>query len=276
MWKEEEKLAKEEKAYKDKEIADLKEQVEHKKEIEYKKAEEEAAVHKKAQKDKEAQEHKEKEAWNAQCQFDEFARAQGRMMKAGGSQGSEGKEQKMGCKQRGTELAKLEVKCERCEKSGEKCMMPMKNAWICEACHNLQQAFIFPGNEDKPQRKHKAAKAVDSNNEAGLSKRSNTMTRGSDAGQDSWLIQETCKTQRELPMLISDAVFHRMVGLSKAMRWQKLPLACLRNGQMEFVSCKNFAEEGLGEELEETMRTMIEELKKVNRRLQKRAEKSGK
>ncbi|TFK32495.1 hypothetical protein BDQ12DRAFT_671036 [Crucibulum laeve] len=111
-------------------------------------------------------------------------------------------------------------------------------------------------------RKCKAAKAVDSNNKAGPSKRSNTMSGGSNVGQDSWviellqqLIQETCKTWRELPALISDVVFCRMAGLSKATRilWKK-------DWKTTWMTTK----------------TMEEELERVNRRLRKRAEKSGK
>ncbi|TFK31744.1 hypothetical protein BDQ12DRAFT_671629 [Crucibulum laeve] len=120
----------------------------------------------KVQEEKEAEAHREKAAQSAQHQLD-VAQARWRTMKVGGLRKNVGKEQKIGHKQQGTELAELEVKCNR------------KNARACEACHNSQQACVFPGNEDKPQRKHKAAKAVDSDNKAGLSKRSNTMNRSS-------------------------------------------------------------------------------------------------
>ncbi|TFK41376.1 hypothetical protein BDQ12DRAFT_664178 [Crucibulum laeve] len=239
----------EEKEREDAKLAALQAQADHEREAD-KKAERKRLAREKAREEKEAEARREKAARSAQHQLD-VAQARRRTMKAGGSQGNAGKERKMGCKQRGTELAELEMKCERCKKSGEKCMMPTK-------C--------------------KAAKAVDSDNEAGPSKRSNTMTGSS--GRDDQvvellkqLIQETRKTRRELPALIGDAVFRRMVGLSEATRWQELPLARLRNGQMEFVSCENSAEEGLGDDLDEKTKTMEEELERVNRRLRKRAEK---
>ncbi|TFK35262.1 hypothetical protein BDQ12DRAFT_726205 [Crucibulum laeve] len=205
------------------------------------KAERKRLVREKAQEEKEAEARREKAAQSAQHQLD-VAQAWRRTMKVGGSQGNAGKEWKMGRKQRGTKLAKLEMKCER---------------------------------------KRKAAEAMDSDNKAGPSKRSNTMT-GSSGRNDrvvellKQLIQETRKTWRELPALIGDAVFRRMAGLSEATRWQELPLARLRNGRMEFVDRENSAEEGLGGDSDETTKTMEEELERVNRRLRKRAEKSGK
>ncbi|TFK33977.1 hypothetical protein BDQ12DRAFT_669801 [Crucibulum laeve] len=175
---------------------------------------------------------------NAKCKTDEKAvqkKAQEEKeeeeCKAGGLEKSVEKKQKLACKQRGDKLVELLVKCKRCKKNGKKCMMPMKNAQACNSCHNLQ--------------KHKVAK-VDSDNKAGPSKRSNTMTRGSNP------------------------------GISEAMRWQELPLAHLRNGQMEFVSHDETVEEQSGGESEAKMKSMEEDLEKVNKKLWKRAEEMGK